>query len=219
MSEPHICPVCARAFAWGLDADSRSVEAKGEQWLSCRENAHWKLNFHMQDEHPDAGFLCPRRGESAPARGKDWWGERDGHKACSYCGSISSDELFAAIEAGHQLGPTDKSYKVYVDLPNPNAGQTVEIGSESGPAYRDDKPTRDDLTYAEKLLGRYERKIVGTAGPTVHAKFYFQHLNDAERQRFLDLLNAKKINIGVPGRFYRLPFFCHAVEPAPTSVA
>lgn len=138
----------------------------------------------------------------------DFWNSRYGHKACSYCGSISPDELFAAIEAGAKLGPTDKSYKVYVDLPNPLVGQTVEIGSESGPTHdREGKRTRDDLTDEEIKTGRYERKMMGKASATVHAKFYFQHFSVDEQQRFIDLLNAKKINIGMPGHFYARPFF------------
>lgn len=33
---------------------------------------------------------------------------------CSYCGSISPDELFKAIREGSDIGPTDKDYKIYV---------------------------------------------------------------------------------------------------------
>lgn len=33
---------------------------------------------------------------------------------CSYCGSVSPERLFAAIEAGMVLEPTDKDYKVYL---------------------------------------------------------------------------------------------------------
>jgi hypothetical protein len=179
MGDPHTCPECACVFNWGADADSADVDREGEQWISCRENAHWKLTFHMQRAHPDAGFYCGRRGESAASLrmpGKDFWNTPDGHKACSYCGSMSPDELFAAIESGAEIGPTDKNYKIYVSLPNLKAGQIVETGSESGPTLRD-------------------------------GKFYFQHLSVEQQQRFIDLLNAKKINIGVPGYFYARPFF------------
>jgi len=216
MTEPHQCPECPRVFHWGADADSAIVDKQGEQWLSCRENAHWKLTFHMQAEHPDAGFLCPRRSESGMAiaqKGKDWWGNRDGHKSCSYCGSLSPAEFFAAIDAGADVTPTDKNYKAYVELANPLAGQTVVVARESGSAYDGDgKPNRPDLTHAEKLAGYYDRPIMGTAAPTKTAKFYFQHLSEAERERFIELLNAKKIKLAFPGYFYRLPFFCQRVE-------
>jgi hypothetical protein len=38
-------------------------------------------------------------------------------------------------------------------------------------------------------------------------KFYFPHLSKAQRQRFVEMLNEKKIKIGAPGHFYVLPFF------------
>lgn len=38
-------------------------------------------------------------------------------------------------------------------------------------------------------------------------KFYFQHLDDEGRSRFIALLNERKIKIGVPGHFYVLPYF------------
>jgi hypothetical protein len=58
---------------------------------------------------------CPRQTHEAvlPSQleHKSRWRE-DG--ACSYCGSMHPEALFAAIEAGEFLTPTDKSYKVYV---------------------------------------------------------------------------------------------------------
>jgi hypothetical protein len=57
--------------------------------------------------------FCPRRLEDGRAReGSDTWRENG---TCSYCGSLHPDVLMAAIEAGEvTLGPTDKSYKIYV---------------------------------------------------------------------------------------------------------
>jgi hypothetical protein len=37
---------------------------------------------------------------------------------CSFCGSISEETFFKAIEDGVVLGTTDKNYKVYVRTPN-----------------------------------------------------------------------------------------------------
>lgn len=34
---------------------------------------------------------------------------------CSYCGSMSPDEFMQAVRDGKEIGPTDKSYKLYVD--------------------------------------------------------------------------------------------------------
>lgn len=33
---------------------------------------------------------------------------------CSYCGSVSQEAFLAFIEAGGEVGPTDKSYKAYL---------------------------------------------------------------------------------------------------------
>ena len=38
-------------------------------------------------------------------------------------------------------------------------------------------------------------------------KFYFEHLSEEQMYIFIDLLNAKKLNIGYPGYFYNLPYF------------
>lgn len=101
---------------------------------------------------------CPRRIEDGAGPGgpfhcpeEDTY--RDGR--CSYCGSLSGDEIMRRIEAGEEVGPTDKSYKIY-------------LGNNKG---------------------------------------YFQHLSEAQMKRFVELLNEKKINIGVPGYFYTRPFF------------
>lgn len=108
-------------------------------------------------------FFCPRAVENGggpdspfrpPFNGEASWRE-DG--TCSYCGSISPDALFKAIDAGEEIIPTDKSYKAYV-------GEG-------------------------------------------HRKFYFQHLSEAEKVRFVEYLNARRINIGYPGHFYIRPYF------------
>ena len=115
--------------------------------------------------------FCPRAIENGggpessfapPFNGEMHWRE-DG--TCSYCGSVSEEALFNAIEAGAKITPTDKSYKVYVDVKANGAG-----------------------------------------------KFYFQHLSEQGRTRFIDLLNAKKINFGEPGYFYVLPYFVAPAE-------
>jgi len=41
-----------------------------------------------------------------------------------------------------------------------------------------------------------------------HGKFYFQHFDDKQKQKFIDLINKKKINLDYPGHFYVLPYFC-----------
>lgn len=140
------------------------------------------------------------------------WREKDG--TCSYCGSLSPAQLFEAIELGYELGPTDKDYKVYVTRPDPNAGKAridsvanfekVEPGWLMVTAENlKDLPPTDGWS---DLVGRWVH--IGSTSAMRQDKFYFQHLSVDERKRFVELLNAKKLNIGYPGRFYVLPFFC-----------
>jgi hypothetical protein len=49
--------------------------------------------------------------------------------------------------------------------------------------------------------------------PGGEAKFYFQHLPEAQRHEFINLLNEHRVAFGYPGRFYVLPFFV-TVQPA-----
>jgi len=163
------------------------------------------------------GFECPRRAEiphfthrQIPPPPDRW--QADG--TCSWCGSISPANFFEAIEAGCEIAPTDKNYKAYVRLANPDVGKIVETGSESGPAFDiDGRPTRDDLTDQEKAEGRYRRTFHSPAEPHIRAKFYFQHLSKADRARFIELHNADKMTLAFPGHFYARPFFCRAVPP------
>ncbi len=90
-------------------------------------NPHWALSHHMRDRHPEQMFTCPRQGESGIGAGEvkqAFW--RGGE--CSFCGSISQDRFFEAVEAGCEIGPTDKNYKAYVDLPP--TGRERVIGSQ-----------------------------------------------------------------------------------------
>jgi hypothetical protein len=113
--KPYPCPYCDLIFAWGEDADSAIVLSFGERMKDCKTNAYWKLRCHIAETHFTEGFECPRRSENPRARdvvGQDWW-EPD-NNTCSYCGSMSVNDFFQAINDGQELTPTDKDYKVYV---------------------------------------------------------------------------------------------------------
>ena len=62
---------------------------------------------------------CPRRmtemGPWEREEDLDRWQERDGLRRCSFCGSMHPADFLAAIEQHDEIGPTDKSYKFYVD--------------------------------------------------------------------------------------------------------
>lgn len=69
-------------------------------------------------------FTCPRRLESPNPEAfggldSDQWRKQHGlvgqATGCSYCGSMNPDDFMAAVIDGAEVGPTDKSYKFYVD--------------------------------------------------------------------------------------------------------
>lgn len=136
---------------------------------------------------------CPRRAEN-PASATMFPGPdticEDG--TCSYCGSLDSDLLMQRLEAGDiELGPTDKSYKVYLS----NRG-----GAPLLQTYRNCPP--DSPRHGPDECDHWVTR------ETDQGKFYFQHLSDEQMRRFIELHNEKRLHIGYPGHFYVLPFFC-----------
>ncbi len=89
-------------------------------------------------------------------------------RTCSYCGSIHPEDLVRVVEAGAKLGGSDWKYgwphKFYVDnIPNPLAGQTVEMGSRS-----------------QSVNGAVTTEpIMGPAPEHTMAKWYNDHLEDS----------------------------------------
>lgn len=58
---------------------------------------------------------CPRRGEMVTPTGYPTSDTYESDDTCSYCGSMHPDVFMTRLEGGDiELGPTDKSYKIYV---------------------------------------------------------------------------------------------------------
>lgn len=223
MSSPQACSYCPKVFTWGKDKDSHlGVAAAGP---TCGENAYWKLAGHMAAEHPSEGHRCGRRNDlfARDDGSKDWWGKSRGHRSCSYCGSMHPDDLFAAIDAGTcQISGTDKNYKIYVDVPHPGAGEPCVLSSANfdfGDGAIKVTPENIDtlpLSDAQRKdwrddKGQREHWVRVTPRPAnAHAKFYYQHFDDAQQQRFLDLYNEKKLPLEPRFGLYVLPYFARA---------
>ena len=88
-------------------------------------------------------FECPRRAE-APFRlpgddGKDTWETGRGligqARGCSYCGSMNPEDFLQAVKDGKEIGPTDKSYKVYLDDPR-GKFYTMHLSPEQAKEFR-----------------------------------------------------------------------------------
>ncbi|MBI4900916.1 MAG: hypothetical protein HY829_10615 [Actinobacteria bacterium] len=145
----------------------------------------------------DSTFLCPRRDEVLNPDGPfkvpnhDEWHGKDPRRTCSWCGSMHPDDFLAAIRAGVTVGPTDKSYKAYVEE-TLNDPDRVALGER----YKAQGFTREHATdLAKHASGAH----IG--------KFYYRHLSEEQQGEFIGLLNAKAVHVGYPGHFYVLPFF------------
>ena len=57
---------------------------------------------------------CPRQRYATLQSQRDHQSRWLEDGTCSYCGSLHPDELFRCIEAGAEITPTDKNYKIYV---------------------------------------------------------------------------------------------------------
>lgn len=122
-------------------------------------------------------YWCPRREETgSTAYGPD---TLDVDAGCSYCGSMHPD-VFMEIARGNQpgtLGPTDKSYKVYVE----------DTGRGFGKFYFqhltvDQRREFVDL-YNERPRRTYDDSLTFTGG------------------------EGKGMQVGYPGYFYARVFF------------
>jgi hypothetical protein len=116
----------------------------------------------------------------------------------------------ARLEVGDiKLGSTDKNYKVYVE----NAG-----GEQFKQSYRNCPNDKEMIGAAgnkymtwscegPETCTHWVTREIGTT------KFYFQHLSLPQQDRFIELLNEKKVKFQGGIGFYVLPFFCKAVPP------
>ena len=146
-------------------------------------------------EQASVSMRCPRRDEVEVS---PFAGPQDHYQAgaCSYCGSLDPATFMSRLEAGTiQLGSTDKSYKVYAH----NSG-----GEPFLQTYR-------NCPRAQPCQGPDQCSHWVTREIDV-AKFYFQHLDQNQRGRFVELLNANRANFVRGLGFYVQPFFCKAGE-------
>jgi hypothetical protein len=154
-----------------------------------------------------SNFTCPRRtqdgrdSDDSPFKydGKniDTWRKREGHEVCSYCGSVTPQALFDAIENGFEITATDKSYKIYVDLPGDGKKRSKSSANFPVEGYK-------------KVPFKKEWRAPAKPSTVFHGKFYFQHLGDGDRKRFIALMNSGKLKFAGNIGFYVLPYFVKA---------
>lgn len=167
---------------------------------------------------------CPRRAEThhAAVEGVDSWtsghgliGQDQVGPSCSYCGSLHPDRFMELVREGWLVGPTDKSYKAYLARPYTDEEQATRkaqwmSNDAVAKAVRElgerDGKTEEQITADLEMHWIEMVSPVSQSGAT-EAKFYFQHLSQAQRDEFIALHNASQMKFGYPGHLYLLPFF------------
>lgn len=165
---------------------------------------------------------CPRQAQEATLQvqleHQSHW--RDDN-TCSYCGGLSPEEFFRAVEAGALIEPTDKNYKAYVVDDSPLAGQpclivTANFSHEGQEGWfqvteenKDSLPMGPNGSPRGVRVGDWTK--IDPHPAKRHRKFYFQHLDEVGRQRFIQMHNDKRMNVW-GGGFYVTPYFCRPVQ-------
>lgn len=101
--------------------------------------------------------------------------DREGFKACGYCGSMCPEELANLIEEGKAImGGSDWKYgyphKFYVDIKNPHPDKQVIKSTKSW--------------WDEETQQRKEEVTYGAQGEWLHFKFYTNHLQLIDEETF-----------------------------------
>lgn len=177
--------------------DENAGDVDGLPWQGPTDDAVLGV---METEAPAAAEPaeappCPRMAES-PMMADFRFVNRPDDGTCWFCGSLLGDAFMARLEAGDvQLGATDKNYKVYVH----NAG---------GEPFRQSYRTDGGRTADQRLWTWTTREVEQT-------KFYFQHLSEEQRRRFVELLNTGKVRMYGGYGFRPLPFFVSSSPAKP----
>lgn len=160
-----------------------------------RRTEMWSVGKHTRD----ADSYQPGRGMAGQPRG------------CTYCGSLPPDDFMDAVRGGAVLGPTDKTYKIYLDVPNPEPAAIRASGTSNGRtspgegwvAVRD--MTHEQaaaLDQAGLLVDDRTKYVLFSTSPVLHCKFYTPHLSPEQSAEFWDLTQAGRVAWGYPGYPY-----------------
>lgn len=168
---------------------------------------------------PQIVTTCPRQEQEAVLEVQRQHRTHVRHDGtCSYCGSLTEEVFMAAVMSGCQMTPTDKNYKVYIEIPNPRAGRR-RISGMGGKSVSGnwEKAELKHCTLAResgwsvesvrRVVERGESVLVDIEPATKTAKFYFQHLSRDGRSQFIKAISSEVANVGNPGHFYVVPFF------------
>jgi|SRR5471030_543119 len=161
-----------------------------------------QITCHTADKNSQR-FGTPTWCAPRPARETD---SGDPHArlyhTCSYCGSISAEDLLVALEAGAKAEVADWKYgwphKIYVEgIPNPKAGQPVHLytfATVYTERMRDEGGWERLGTDATKWRRCFDTVRAPEHIPT---KFYSVHLKDATVETFQKLAGILFAQTGI----------------------
>jgi hypothetical protein len=140
-------------------------------------------------------FFCPRR-PVAKGETLDTWETIDGFQRCSHCGSLHPDEAIKAIEAGAAATVVDDGERIFVDLPDPKAGEMRVSGIRNSDPEDEAwiNITEDNIAevvadgWGDDHIGHWMMKTPRLA--TSGGQLMLKHLSDAERVKLDGLLGA-----------------------------
>lgn len=130
------------------------------------------------------------------------------NNTCSHCGGLRPSLALLAIQGGAKVTPTDKNYKMYLELPNPEVGKLRIIGSRNFESGRDDgfqKVTPELIAAHPHIDFRHHMNDWVQLSPhtaTRTAKVYFNHFSESQAVELVRLWLSGKINFEYPGSFY-----------------
>jgi hypothetical protein len=102
----NLCRDCSdKLHAWQRALDDEITAARG---------GPTPMRCPRRDESPIPDAYIPE--DRSPDQPDDWR-IIDGQLRCTYCGSLHPDTFMERARNGEEVGPTDKSYKAYLDNP------------------------------------------------------------------------------------------------------
>ena len=129
---------------------------------------------------------------------------------CSHCGGMRPSLILAAIKSGAEVCPTDKSYKIYVTMPDPDVGKPKVVSvmnftpEDYNPAERGYVKADPEVLKASGWSGENAHwMMIAATLPTREVKCYLNHFSESQALEFVRLVETKQMKLAYPGRFYR----------------
>lgn len=129
---------------------------------------------------------------------------------CSFCGGWRPSRFLEAIAQGCEVTPTDKSYKLYIDVPDPDAGKMRIYGSSNSV----EKPSGDGWERWDNARAKADGwgekddpddnwMLIGPTPALKTMKCYTNHFSEAQAVAFVELCETGKVKFKFPGHLYR----------------